>query len=47
MKKTLLLLIGILIVALTIDFLLFIRLKKFDIVIENDIEISLMPKDVI
>ena len=44
MKKTLWLLIGLLIVALTIDFLLFIRLKKLDIVIENDIEISLNAK---
>lgn len=44
MKKTLWLLIGLLIIALTIDFLLFIRFKKFDIVIENDIEISLNAK---
>ncbi len=44
MKKTLWLLIGLLVVAITIDFLLFIRLKKFNIVIENDIEISLNAK---
>ena len=44
MKKTLWLLIGLLGVAITIDFLLFIRLKKFNIVIENDIEISLNAK---
>lgn len=44
MKKTLWLLTGLLIVAITIDFLLFVRLKKFDVVIENDIEISLNAK---
>ena len=44
MKKTVWLLIGLLVVALTIDFLLFIRFKKFDVTIENDIQISLNAK---
>ena len=44
MKKTLWLLLGLLVVAITIDFLLFVRFKKFNVNIENDIQISLNAK---
>ncbi|MFR5856861.1 MAG: hypothetical protein ACLUFU_03515 [Bacilli bacterium] len=40
MRRTILFLIGITIVILTIDFLLYIRLTKLNVVIEKDITIS-------
>lgn len=44
MRKTILLLLGLVIVVLTIDFLLYVRLTKLNVEIEKDITITLNSK---
>ncbi len=44
MRKTILLLLGLVVVILTIDFLLYVRLIRLNVVIEKDITINLNSK---
>ena len=44
MRKTILLLLGLVVVILTIDFLLYVRLTRLNVIIEKDITISLYSK---
>lgn len=44
MRKTILLLLGLVVVILTIDFLLYVRLTRLIVVIEKDITINLNSK---
>ena len=44
MRKTILLLLGLVIIVLTIDFLLYVRLTKLNVEIEKDITITLNSK---
>ncbi len=44
MQKTIFLLLGLVIVILTVDFLLYVRLTRLNVIIEKDITISLYSK---